>query len=409
MPAYAYKGRNKRGELVRGTLESADSNSAADQLFNNGITPLDINVARGALQLPRDGWLARFFEPKIKLIDIMLFSRQMYTLLKAGVPILRALAGLQESSDNSSMARVIRDLRENLDSGRELSTAMRRHPETFTSFYVSMVRVGEMTGMLENVFLRLFHYLEFEKTTREQVKAALRYPTIVIATMGIALVVINVFVIPAFAKVYAGFNTELPLLTRGLLAFSNFMVNYWWILIVGVIAAFFAFKGYIARSEGRYKWDRIKLRIPIAGPIIRKATLARFARSFALASRSGIPIVQTFTVVSQVVDNAFIAQRVEQMRDGIERGESVLRTAVTAGVFNPVVLQMVAVGEETGELDDLLQEIAEMYEREVEYEVKNLSAKIEPVLVIGLGIIMLILALGVFLPIWDLSQVALKR
>lgn len=404
MTAYAYKGRNTRGELVRGTLESSDSNAAADQLFNNGITPLEINVARGALKLPSDGWLARFFEPKIKLVDIMLFSRQMYTLLKAGVPILRALAGLQDSSDNASMARMIRDLRENLDSGRELSTAMRRHPEIFTSFYVSMVRVGEMTGMLENVFLRLFHYLEFEKTTREQVKAALRYPTIVVVTMGLALIVINVFVIPAFAKVYAGFNSELPLLTRLLLGFSNFMVAYWWLLIVGLFGAYVAFKAYIARPNGRYKWDRFKLRIPIAGPIIFKATLARFARSFALASRSGIPIVQGFTVVSQVVDNAFVAQRVEQMRDGIERGESVLRTAVTAGVFNPVVLQMVAVGEETGELDDLLQEVAEMYEREVEYEVKNLSAKIEPVLVIGLGIIMLILALGVFLPMWDLAR-----
>lgn len=409
MPAYAYKGRNTRGELVRGTLESSDSNAAADQLFNNGITPLEINVARGTLKLPRDGWLARFFEPKIKLIDIMLFSRQMYTLLKAGVPILRALAGLQDSSENPAMARMIRDLRENLDSGRELSTAMRRHPQIFTSFYVSMVRVGEMSGMLENVFLRLFHYLEFEKTTREQVKAALRYPTIVVVTMGLALAVINIFVIPAFAKVYAGFNSELPLLTRLLLGFSNFMVAYWWVMIVGLFGAYFAFKAYIARPDGRYKWDRFKLRIPIAGPIIFKATLARFARSFALASRSGIPIVQGFTVVSQVVDNAFVAQRVEQMRDGIERGESVLRTAVTAGVFNPVVLQMVAVGEETGELDDLLQEVAEMYEREVEYEVKNLSAKIEPILVIGLGIIMLILALGVFLPIWDLSQVALKR
>lgn len=409
MPAYAYKGRNTRGELVRGTLESTDSNAAADQLINNGITPLEINVVRGALRLPREGMLARFFEPKIKLVDIMLFSRQMYTLLKAGVPILRALAGLQDSNENTAMARILRDLREHLDSGRELSTAMRRHPETFSAFYVSMVRVGEMTGRLEDVFLRLFHYLEFEKTTREQVKSALRYPMIVMITMGLALVVINIFVIPAFARVYAGFNTELPILTRALLSFSNFMVAYWWLIIAGLFALWFGFKAYIARPDGRYRWDRLKLRIPIAGPIIFKATLARFARSFALASRSGIPIVQAFTVVAQVVDNAFIAQRVEQMRDGIERGESVLRTAVTAGVFNPVVLQMVAVGEETGELDDLLQEIAEMYEREVEYEVKNLSAKIEPVLVVGLGIIMLILALGVFLPIWDLSQTALKR
>jgi MSHA biogenesis protein MshG len=173
-----------------------------------------------------------------------------------------------------------------------------------------------------------------------------------------------------------------------------------------IIGAIVAFKMYTATPNGKYQWDKFKLRIPIAGKIILKATLARFARSFALASKSGVPIVQGLNVVAQTVDNSYIASRIEQMRDGVERGESILRTAVTTGVFTPVVLQMVAVGEETGELDDLMDEVAEMYEREVDYELKTLSAQIEPILIIGLGILVLILALGVFLPIWDLGRVA---
>jgi MSHA biogenesis protein MshG len=353
--------------------------------------------------------LARLFEEKVRPMDVQLFSRQMYTLLKSGVPIFRGLAGLQESAINKSFAKVLQDIRESLDSGRELSASMRRHSDVFSSFYVSMVRVGEMTGRLDEIFLRLFNHLEFERDMRERVKTALRYPSFVVAAMIIAIVVINIFVIPAFSKVYAGFKAELPIMTKLLIASSNFMVNYWPLLLVVSAGAAMAFRLYIGTVGGRYKWDRLKLRMPLAGPIIQKGTLARFARSFALASRSGVPIVQGLSVVAQVVDNAYIAGRIEQMRDGVERGESVLRTAVTTGVFTPIVLQMIAVGEETGEIDDLMEEIAGMYEREVEYEVKTLSAKIEPILLIGLGILVLVLALGIFLPIWDLGKAAFNR
>lgn len=409
MPFFAYKARNARGELVQGVLESADSNAVADQLFNSGITPIEITATSGPGAPGAEGRLAQLFGDKVQSMDVQLFSRQMHTLLKAGVPILRGLAGLQESSMNKAFARVLQDVRESLDSGRDLSAALRRQPQVFSPFYVSMVRVGEMTGQMEEVFLRLFNFLEFEREMRERVKAALRYPTFVMMAMMAAMVIINLFVIPSFAKVFAGFKAELPLMTRVLLGTSNFTVQFWPVLLVLTVAAVAGFRMYVGTTNGRYQWDRIKLRLPVAGPIILKGALARFARSLSLASRSGVPVVQGLSVVAQVVDNAYVAGRIEQMRDGIERGESILRTAITTGVFTPVVLQMIAVGEETGELDNLMQEIAEMYEREVEYEVRTMSAQIEPILIVGLGTLVLILALGVFLPMWDLGKAAMHQ
>lgn len=409
MPFFAYKARNAHGELVKGVLESADSDAVAEQLFNTGITPLEITETRKPVAGDEGNWWDRFNEVKIRPIDVQLFSRQLYTLLKAGVPIMRSLAGLQESAISKPFGRVLGEMRESLNSGRELSAAMHLHPLVFSSFYLSMVRVGEMTGRLDEVFLRLFDHLEFERSMNERVKTAVRYPMFVILTMAAAIIVINMFVIPAFAKVYAGFNAELPLMTQILLGVSQFMVKYWPLLLMLLVGAVFGFRAYIATVAGRYRWDKAKLRFPIVGKIVLKGSLARFARSFALASKSGVPILQALNVVAQTVDNAYIASRVTLMRDGIERGESILRTATITGVFTPVVLQMVAVGEETGELDTLMDEIAEMYEREVDYELKTLSSQIEPILILGLGVIVLVMALGVFLPIWDLGKVALNK
>lgn len=409
MPYFAYKGRNARRELVRGKLESADSAAVADQLFNTGITPIDINPAGEPVSQEVAKWLSRLTADKLRTVDLLLFSRQMYTLLKAGVPILRSLSGLQESVQNRTLIAALQDIRDSLDSGRELSLSLNRHPKIFSPFYISMVRVGEITGTLEEVFLRLFHYLEFESEMRGRIQSALRYPMFVIIVMAVALVVINIFVIPAFASIYKGFKTELPIMTKLLIGFSDFMVHSWPLLLVILVTAVIGARAYLRTSDGKFQWDKLKLRLPIAGPIMLKGTLARFARSFALAIKSGIPVVEALNAVALVVDNDFIAQRIDHMRDGVGRGESILRAAITAGVFTPVVQQMIAVGEETGELDDLMQEVAELYEREVEYEVRTLSEQIEPILIIALGVMVLILALGVFLPIWDLGRTALQK
>jgi MSHA biogenesis protein MshG len=411
MPNFAYRGRNRAGDLEQGVLDGASAGAVADLLFGRGVTPIEINPTSKAADSMDAGPGAEFqlFKRKVEHMDVLLFSRQIHTLLRSGVPIMRALAGLQESSVNPAMKAVLQDVRESLDSGRELSLSLARHPRVFTPFYLSMVRVGEMTGRLEEVFIRLFDHLAFERFMRDQVKSALRYPSFVVAAMLIAIVIVNIFVIPAFAKVFKGFGADLPFMTQILIGFSDFMLNWWPALLLGAIGGFFAFKSWIGTRKGRYDWDRIKLKIPIAGKIVRKATLARFAASFALASRSGVPIIQALTNVAETVDNAYIADKVEKMRDGVERGESILRTSITAGVFTPVVLQMIAVGEESGALDDMMKEVADLYQGEVEYELKTLAQQIEPILVISLGIMVLILALGIFLPLWDLGKVAVKR
>jgi MSHA biogenesis protein MshG len=408
MLRFSYTGRTVGGEKTHGFLEADNAAACASSLLRNGISPITIQETgqserRGVKQKG-----PRLFEPAVQAIDVQLFSRQLYTLMRAGVPILRSLTGLIESTTNAAFARVIASLKESLEAGRDLSTAMRQHPEAFSPFYVAMVRVGEATGRLDEIFLRMFEYLEFERETRARIKEALRYPTFVLIAMVVAVAVINVFVIPAFAKVYAGLGAELPLMTRILIETSRITIEYGWLMLAGVVLAIAGFRMWRATPDGRLVWDRVKLRIPITGTIVLKSTLARFARTLALSLRSGIPAAQALTVVAEVTDNAWVASRVEQMRNGIERGESILRTAQNAAVFNPVVLQMIAVGEETGSVDDLMQEVAGMYEREVDYEIKTLAARVEPLIIVAMGGIVLVLALGVFLPMWDLASVAIK-
>jgi MSHA biogenesis protein MshG len=409
MALYEWRGRNNRGEAVNGQLEAMTENGVADQLRSIGVVPVHIGQAQVVVEEQKEGLLERLTRKPVVKEDLMIFSRQMYTLNKAGVPILRAFSGLQASANKPAMVELLKDIRSSLDQGRELSNAMARHQDLFGGFYIAMIRVGEMTGRLTEVFLRLNEHMEFERDVRERIKQAIRYPIFVLIAMAVAIVVLNMFVIPVFAKVFAGFHAELPLITRGLLGFSAWMIKWWPMLIVAGIATWVGVRAYLRTPDGRYRWDSRKLKLPIIGEIILKATLARFARSFALSSQSGVPLVQALTVVAQTVDNAYIGSRLEQMRDGIERGEGISRCAAATGVFTPVVLQMINVGEETGELDNLLFEIAGMYERETDYNIKGLSAAIEPILLAVIGVLVLLLALGVFLPLWNMGQAAMGR
>jgi MSHA biogenesis protein MshG len=409
MAAFQYAGRGADGAEIKGVIDAPNESAAAGLLLQRGVTPIRISASAAGVSFDAGKYFKGLFAEKVKPIDVMLFSRQLYTLLRSGVPILRALAGLQESMTNPAMKAVLQDVRESLQGGRELSASLARHPRVFTPFYLAMVRVGEMTGLLEDIFLRLYEHLDFERFMREQVRSALRYPSFVIIAMAGAIMVVNLFVIPAFAQVFKNLNAELPLMTRILMGFSELMVNYWYVLIGGTVAAIFGFRHWIGTREGRLRWDEMKLGFPVAGKIIRKATLARFSRSFALASKSGVPITQALSNVALTVDNVFIARKIEGMRETVERGDTVLKAAIGAKVFTPVVLQMIAVGEESGALDEMMGEIAEMYQREVEYELKTLAQQIEPILIVFLGVIVLVLAMGIFLPIWDLGKAAFGK
>ena len=410
MTMYEWRGRNARGEAVQGQIEAATEDDVVEQIMGLGVTPTQIAAAATLLAARKSSvGLARFGQKPIVLEDVLVFSRQMYTLNKAGIPIFRAFAGLEASATKPAMIELLQDIRASLDQGRDLSTALARHPRVFGPFYVSMVQIGELTGRLSEVFLHLYEHIEFERDVRERIKQAMRYPVFVLIALAIAIAILTVFVIPVFAKVFESFNAQLPLLTRGLLAFSGWMVAWWPALLIGSVGVSYLVRRYLATPTGRYRWDGLKLRLPIIGEILLKGALARFARSFALATQSSVPLVQALTVVALTVDNVFLGRRIEQMRDGIEAGGSISRCAAATGVFTPLVLQMMSVGEETGEFDSLMFDISRMYEQQTDYSIKGLAAATEPILLVIVAGLVLILALGVFLPLWSLGQVATGR
>ncbi|MFQ5659800.1 MAG: type II secretion system F family protein [Gammaproteobacteria bacterium] len=408
MPEYQYKGRSSRGDLITGTIDAPSIDSVATQLFNSSIIPIDIAEKSTEPNVLTELW-QRLQSRRPSLTELILFSRQMYSLMRAGVPIIRAMTGIIEATKNRILINTFREIRTDLESGRELSAAMARHPRIFTPLYISMVRVGEGTGLLDESFLRISQYLELEKDTRERVKSAVRYPATVIVVMAVAIGIINYFVIPAFAKVFERANMELPIYTRILIATSNFFVANWAFLLGGLIILIVTLSQYIKTEQGRYVWGKYQVRLPLVGDILLRAALGRFSRAFAMSLSAGVPLIQALTVVSRAVDNDYIGDHILNMRNGIERGESLTRTAAATSMFTPLVLQMLAVGEETGQVDEMMEEVAGFYEREVDYDVKNLSATIEPVMIILIGGLVLILALGVFLPMWDISTGSLKR
>lgn len=407
MPNFRYRGRGGRGDLLEGVFEAATADAVAAQLINSGITPVLIEETRERGDaLAQLGLLGRHRTPD--LAELILFCRQMYTLMKAGVPITQAMQGLTRSTRNAVLAAALGEVRQTLESGRELSAALAQHPKLFSTLFVSTVRIGENTGRLDEAFLKLAEYLDRERDTRARIKSALRYPSFVLIAIALAIGVINVVVIPQFAQIFARAKVELPLPTRFIIASSDFCVAWWPVLLCLLAVAVAAFRVWIKTEAGAYHWDRFKLRIPLVGGIVQRATLGRFARGFSMSLAAGVPLTQALGVMAQAVDNEFIGERIRNIRTGVERGDTLTRSATAAGIFTPLVLQMLAVGEETGAVDDLLAEVAGFYEREVDYDVKNLSQTIEPVLIAVLAALVLVFALGVFLPMWDLAGVKLS-
>ena len=406
MPQFYYKGRSvDSGLSVDGYIDAIDDNNAAGQLTNRGITPITINESIKTEKDAKPG----FGERQPTLSDLALFARQMYTLTKAGVPITRAINGLVQTAKNPYLVRAMRDMVGNLESGRDLSNSLARHPDIFSGLFVNIIHVGEQSGHLEHAFLQIAKHLEKEKINRDRISAATRYPKIVLGALVVALVVINIFVIPAFSSTFSRLGSDLPLPTQILVASSSFFMTYWFHLIVAMALMVFAGSSYLKTKQGRYTWDRVKLKTPIFGDIILRTTLGRFTHSFAMSLRAGVPLVQALSMVSKTLDNHFIERHINSMRSSIERGETLTKTATATGIFTPLVLQMLAIGEETGNVDEMMDEVAEYYEREVDYDLNFVGDAIEPILLVIIGGMVLMLALGVFLPMWDMSSAALGR
>ena len=348
--------------------------------------------------------ITRLFQQKVGLDEMIIFSRQMYSLLKAGIPIIRAIKGLSENASHKRFQEILKDIADQLEQGRSLSSSMAKYEKVFTRLTISVVVVGENTGKLDDVFLQLALYFEREQETRKRIKSALRYPTFVLIALAIAMFILNLFVVPVFTQMFERFDTELPIMTRVLIGTSNFFVNYWWLLIIVIVGGIFAVKQYVNSTNGRLKWDKFKLKLPVVGGIIERSLLSRYSRSFSMILRAGVPLTAGLSLTADAVDNAHMQKRIKEMRQGIEKGESLLRVSKNSELFSTLVLQMIAVGEETGRLEPLLEESADYYEREVDFDLKSLTAKIEPILIGFVAVMVLILALGIFTPMWNMMS-----
>jgi MSHA biogenesis protein MshG len=402
MAMFRYNGRTSRGEAVSGALEAESAQTLANHLFARGITPTQIKESAGNDDALQDLW-RRMGGGRPKTNDLILFSRQMFALTKAGLPLLKGMQTLAASTPNVFLKEALATVLENLQAGRDLASSLGRHPDIFSKFFVSIVRVGESSGTLPTAFERLYQYLGMEKRIKDKLSTALRYPATVMVAIAIAIGIITMWVLPKFEPIFSKLGDRLPWPTQVLMSVSSFTASYWYIILAVCMSALVGFKLYLRDETGRYRWDRFKLRIPVAGTITHKATLARICRSFALTMDAGVPMVQGLNLIARAAGNEYLSAGVLSLRDGIERGETLTRTAQTVGLFTPLALQMISVGEETGALGEMLTEVADFYEREVDYDLENISAALEPILIVAVGVMVLILALGVFLPLWDMA------
>lgn len=407
MPTYQYEARDNAGKMVKGKMESRSQTAVATDLFKKGLTPISVYQVNTRASLK--GLMAFEITPKrVKPDDMIMFCRQMYSLTKAGVPILNSLTRLAETNRSSILKQSLLAVTEKIAAGQSLTSAMSKYPKVFSNVFTSLIEAGEQSGQLETAFEQLAAYFELEQRTKKQIKSATRYPMIVIVTIILAMMIINFFVIPAFAKMFASFNAELPAVTRGLLGMSNFLLSNWPYLLVLVIILVAAWVAYLKTEKGRLRWDYIKLKMPIIGSIVHRVIMARFARVFTMILRSGVPLVHGIGLVSNTIGNAYVAKQMGLIQSGVEKGESLSKTAQESGLFTPISLQMLAVGEEAGAVDEMLLEVADYYEREVDYDLSRLSELIEPIMLIIVGVMVLILALGVFLPMWNMASFAMK-
>ena len=401
MPLFTYKGRTSRGDLVTGRIDGETSDSVAARLFSTGVTPVEISAARED-GVPATNVARMLGIGRVKTSDLVLFSRQMYTITRSGIPLLRGLRGLASSTHNAHLRETLEDVLTSLEGGRDLSASLARHPQVFPTLYVSIVRVGEATGTLEKSFLRLTEYLTQDKDIQDRMKSAVRYPIIVLVMISVAIAFLTAFVIPKFAPVFAALGNNIPLPTKIIMGASTFAREYWWAALGGIALLALVIRQWLTTVTGRFQWDRWKLKVPGIGTLLHEAILARLSRSLAISLSAGMPMIQTLAVIARSTGNAFMTERILRLRDTVERGEPLSRAAAATGMFSPLVLQMMAVGEETGELAELLDEAASFYEREVDHALKNLSSAIEPILIVVVGGMVLLLALGIFLPLWEM-------
>jgi MSHA biogenesis protein MshG len=400
MVNFRYKARDKFAKLVKGTTTANTREDAARKLKEIGYTPLSIT------EVPEFGAerILKKFQ-KVSPVELSAFTRQLYTLQKAGVPLLAGLESIAQQTENQYLKLVIEDIAKDIKGGSNLTDALKKHNRVFDEIYTSMIRAAETGGNLVEILRRLTELIEQEIDTRSRIKAATRYPIIAVCVLCLAFIIVVSFVIPRFAAVYSQFNTLLPLPTRILIGINYIMRKFWYIFILGIATGTFAFLRFINSKKGRPVWDNVKLKFPILGKLVFMLIMARFARLTAILMASGVSILEILGLVSNTLGNVVISRAIENIKESVNQGKGMSEPMKISNLFSPIVIQMVYIGEQTGKVDELLLSVADYYDQESSYMIKGLTAYIEPILIFILASMVLIMALGVFMPMWNLIRV----
>jgi type II secretory pathway component PulF len=408
MPNYSYKAIDETGKMVSGTLEADSVDVANSIILNRGLIPSKISHLQNAGR--DDIWSKiKSLAAAVKVSDLIIFTKQFRSMLGAGVPILRLLQVLELQTESRVLREAIEMIIQDIRSGSSISEAFEKHPKIFSPLYCSMLKAGEISGNVPGVLDRLIYIIEHEAKVKSDIKSALRYPMIVVIALTLAFIVLLTFVVPQFVSLFTKTGLVLPLPTKIAMLLHSYIKNYWYLILTVIGVIIFGLSSFFKTENGRFMRDSFLLELPILGPLFKKAALSRFASIFAILQTSGVPVMQSLNILSATIGNAAISRDFDYVRDRIEEGAGISTPLKSAKYFTPMVIDMIAIGEESGNIDEMLREITRHYDDEVEYAVKGLSDSIGPILIVGLAAVVGFFALAIFMPMWDLTKMATQK
>lgn len=407
MPNYIYQAINESGDTVSGSLDVESVEVANSILMARNLIPSKIKEQSKAGD---ENWLQSILRSdRVKMVDLIIFTKQLRSMLVAGVPMLRLLDILSNQTESHGLKKAILRIIQDIKQGLSFSEALEKFPKIFSNLYCDMIKAGEMSGNVPIVLDRLIYIIEHEEKVKADIKSAVRYPMIIVIALSLAFVVLLTFVIPQFVSVFNTAGLTLPLPTKIAMFLYTFLAKYWYLVLTVIVTIVFGLTYYFKTKNGKFVRDTFLLELPIIGPLFRKAALSRFASIFAILQTSGVPIMQSLTILSSTMGNEALTRSFEHIRDRIKEGAGISAPLKSAKYFTPMVIDMIAIGEESGNIDEMLREIAKHYDDEVEYAIKGLSDAIGPILIVGLAAIVGFFALAIFMPMWDLTKIATKH
>ncbi|MFZ1980159.1 MAG: type II secretion system F family protein [Smithella sp.] len=400
MPKYTYQAINQIGEEVSGKLEAESAEAANFILISRELIPSKIKEQQGS-----NDWLdALSVMGKVKTMDLIMFTKQFHSMLVAGIPILRILSILEDQTESKGLKQAITKIIKDINQGSSLSDSMQKHPKIFDRLYCDMIRAGEVSGSVPIVLERLIYIIEHEAKVRSDIKSALRYPMIVLIALSCAFLFLLTVVIPQFVSIFTHVGLDLPWPTKIAMLLYGLIHNYWYLMLGAILIIIFSLRFYFKTSNGKFVKDSFLLEVPIIGPVFKKAALSRFASIFAILQTSGVPIMQSLTILSATMGNEAMTRTFDNIRERIKEGAGISSPLKSSKYFTPMVIDMIAIGEESGKIDEMMRAVAVHYDSEVEYAVKALSDAIGPILIVGLAAVVGFFALSIFMPMWDLMK-----